>query len=55
MIRIPKLSGTFDYGPNVRGEYKNIKIIILTGKGFEKQFTFPVSDTGYISTMRMER
>ena len=48
MIRISKLSGTFDYGPNANGDYKNIKIVILIGKSFEKQFTFPVSDTGYI-------
>ena len=45
MMRIPNLSGTFDYGPNARGEYKKIKTVILTGKSFEKQFTFQVSDT----------
>ena len=48
MMKIPNLSGTFNYGPDLGGEYKNIKIVILTGKSFDKQFTFSVSDTGYI-------
>ena len=50
MMRVPNLSGNFDSGPNVSGEYKNIKIIILTGKSFKKQFTFPVrkNDIGYV-------
>ena len=48
MMRIPNLSGIFDYGPHVSGEYKKLKIVNLTGKSFEKQFTFQVSDTGYI-------
>ena len=47
MMRIPNLSGTFDYGLNVSDEYKNIKFVILTGKRFEKLFTFPESETVY--------
>ena len=49
MIRIPNLSGTFDNGPNVSGEYENIKVVNLPGKSFQKQFTFPASDTGNIT------
>ena len=44
MMRISNLSGTFDYGPNLSGEYKNTKIVILTGKSFQKQLIFPVHD-----------
>ena len=48
MMRILNLSGIFSYGPNLIGDYKNIIIVILTGKSFEKQFNFPVSDAGHI-------
>ena len=46
MIEIPNLSGTFDNGPYISGEYENIKNVILIGKSFEKLLTFPVSNTG---------
>ena len=36
MKRISNLRGTFDYGSNVSGEYKNIKLVILQSKSFEK-------------------
>ena len=34
------MSGNLGYGNNESGKYKNIKIVIFTGKSFEKQFYF---------------
>ena len=44
MMRSPNLGGTFDYGSFVSGENKNINLITLTRKNFEKHFTFPMTD-----------
>ena len=54
VMRIPKLGGIFDNGSNVSGQYKNIKLIILTRKNFEKLLTFSVSDICHIHALLME-
>ena len=48
MMRIPNLSGTFDYGPNVRGTYKKHKNYKLDRKKLWKTVYFSIERYGLL-------